>query len=276
MADAAQTPVALTIAGSDSSGGAGVQADLKTFTVLGVYGASVLTALTAQSTRGVTAILSVPAEFVTQQIDSVAGDLRIAAAKTGMLNDRATVLAVVAGVRRHALHPLVVDPVMVATSGDMLLRPDAVEAVRRDLLPLADVITPNLAEAARLLGLPVAADETEMEQQAQALLALGPMAVLLKGGHGNASEAVDILVTRVAPPVRLALPRIETANTHGTGCTLSAALAAGLARGESLRDAVASAKRFVHAALEAARELRIGSGSGPVDHLHTLRGPRKT
>ena len=276
MADAAQTPVALTIAGSDSSGGAGIQADLKTFTALGVYGASVLTALTAQSTRGVTAILPVPAEFVTQQIDAVAGDLRIAAVKTGMLNDRATVLAVVAGVRRHALHPLVVDPVMVATSGDMLLQPDAVEAVRRDLLPLADVITPNLAEAARLLGLPVAADESEMEAQAQALLALGPMAVLLKGGHGNASEAVDILVTRVAPPVRLALPRIETANTHGTGCTLSAALAAGLARGESLRDAVASAKRFVHAALEAGRDLRIGSGSGPVDHLHTLRGPRKT
>jgi len=276
MADAAQTPVALTIAGSDSSGGAGIQADLKTFTALGVYGASVLTALTAQSTRGVTAILSVPAEFVTQQIDAVAGDLRIAAVKTGMLNDRATVLAVVAGVRRHALHPLVVDPVMVATSGDMLLQPDAVEAVRRDLLPLADVITPNLAEAARLLGLPVAADESEMEAQAQALLALGPMAVLLKGGHGNASEAVDILVTRVAPPERLALPRIETANTHGTGCTLSAALAAGLARGESLRDAVASAKRFVHAALEAGRDLRIGSGSGPVDHLHTLRGPRKT
>src|SRR6185312_12401800 len=202
--------------------------------------------------------------------------LRIAAVKTGMLNDRATVLAVVAGVRRHALHPLVVDPVMVATSGDMLLQPDAVEAVRRDLLPLADVITPNLAEAARLLGLPVAADESEMEAQAQSLLALGPMAVLLKGGHGNASEAVDILVTRVAPPVRLALPRIETANTHGTGCTLSAALAAGLARGESLRDAVASAKRFVHAALEAGRDLKIGSGSGPVDHLHTLRGPRKT
>ena len=276
MADAAQTPVALTIAGSDSSGGAGIQADLKTFTALGVYGASVLTALTAQSTRGVTAILPVPAEFVTQQIDAVAGDLRIAAVKTGMLNDRATVLAVVAGVRRHALHPLVVDPVMVATSGDMLLQPDAVEAVRRDLLPLADVITPNLAEAARLLGLPVAADEAEMEQQAQALLALGPMAVLLKGGHGNASEAVDILVTRVAPPVRLALPRIETANTHGTGCTLSAALAAGLARGELLRDAVASAKRFVHAALEAGRDLKIGSGSGPVDHLHTLRGPRKT
>ena len=276
MTDAAQTPAALTIAGSDSSGGAGIQADLKTFTALGVYGASVLTALTAQNTRGVTAILPVPAAFVTQQIDAVASDLRIAAVKTGMLNDRATVLAVVAGVRRHTLRPLVVDPVMVATSGDMLLQPDAVEAVRRDLLPLADIITPNLAEAARLLDLPVAADEPEMEAQARALLALGPKAVLLKGGHGKASEAVDILVTRDAAPLRLALPRIDTANTHGTGCTLSAAIAAGLARGESLGDAVASAKRFVHAALAAGRDLKIGSGSGPVDHLHTLRGPRKS
>jgi hydroxymethylpyrimidine/phosphomethylpyrimidine kinase len=276
MTDAAQTPVALTIAGSDSSGGAGIQADLKTFTALGVYGASVLTALTAQNTRGLTAILPVPPEFVTQQIDAVAGDLKIAAVKTGMLNDRATVRAVVEGVRRHGLHPLVVDPVMVATSGDMLLQPDAVEAVRRDLLPLADIITPNLAEAARLLDLPVAADEAEMEAQARALLALGPTAVLLKGGHGKASDAVDILVTRVAPPVRLALPRIDTANTHGTGCTLSAAIAAGLARGESLRDAVALAKRFVHAALAAGRALKIGSGPGPVDHLHTLRGPRQS
>ena len=263
MADAAQTPVALTIAGSDSSGGAGIQADLKTFTALGVYGASVLTALTAQNTRGVTAILPVPAAFVTQQIDAVASDLRIAAVKTGMLNDRATVLAVVAGVRRHALRPLVVDPVMVATSGDMLLHPDAVEAVRRDLLPLADIITPNLPEAARLLDLPVAADEPEMEAQARALLALGPKAVLLKGGHGKASDAVDILVTRDAAPLRLALPRIDTANTHGTGCTLSAAIAAGLARGESLGDAVASAKRFVHAALAAGRDLKIGQWVGP-------------
>jgi hydroxymethylpyrimidine/phosphomethylpyrimidine kinase len=276
MADAARTFIALTIAGSDSSGGAGIQADLKTFTAIGVYGASVLTALTAQNTRGVTAILPVPPEFVTQQIDTVASDLKIAAVKTGMLNDRATVRAVVEGVRRHALHPLVVDPVMVATSGDMLLQPDAVEALRRDLLPLADIITPNLAEAARLLDLPVAADEAEMEAQAQALLALGPTAVLLKGGHGKASDAVDILVTRVAPPVRLALPRIETANTHGTGCTLSAAIAAALARGESLRDAVDSAKRFVHAALAAGRDLKIGSGPGPVDHLHTLRGPRQS
>jgi hydroxymethylpyrimidine/phosphomethylpyrimidine kinase len=276
MAEHVQTPVALTIAGSDSSGGAGIQADLKTFTVLGVDGASVLTALTAQNTRGVAAILAVPPEFVTQQIDAVATDLRIVAVKTGMLNDRATVLAVVEGVRRHGLHPLVVDPVMVATSGDMLLQPDAVDAVRRELLPLADIITPNLAEAARLLGQPVAPDVAGMEAQARALLALGPKAVLLKGGHREGSEAVDILLVRDSDPVRLVLPRVDTRNTHGTGCTLSAAIAAGLALGESLQDAVAFAKYFVHAALLAGRELKIGGGSGPIDHLHTSRRPRKS
>jgi hydroxymethylpyrimidine/phosphomethylpyrimidine kinase len=276
MAEHEPTPVALTIAGSDSSGGAGIQADLKTFTVLGVDGASVLTALTAQNTRGVAAILPVPPEFVTQQIDAVASDLHVAAVKTGMLNDRATVLAVVEGVRRHGLHPLVVDPVMVATSGDMLLQPDAVDTVRRELLPLADIITPNLPEAARLLGQPVANDVAEMEAQARALLALGPKAVLLKGGHGEGSEAVDILLIRDGVPVRLVLPRVDTRNTHGTGCTLSAAIVAGLALGESLQDAVAFAKYFVHAALVAGRELKIGSGSGPIDHLHTSRRPRKS
>ncbi|KAB2938419.1 MAG: bifunctional hydroxymethylpyrimidine kinase/phosphomethylpyrimidine kinase [Hyphomicrobium sp.] len=275
MADATATPIALTIAGSDSSGGAGIQADLKTFTVLGVYGASVLTALTAQSTRGVDAILPVPPEFVTQQIDAVAGDLDIAATKTGMLNDRATVLAVAAGVRRHALHPLVVDPVMVATSGDMLLQPDAVEAVRHELLPLADVITPNLAEAARLLDRLQATGEEEMEAQARALLALGPKAVLIKGGHGEGSEALDILVTRDAAPLRLALARVATPNTHGTGCTLSAAITAYLACGAPLEEAVSAAKRYVHAALEAATGAKIGTGAGPVDHLHSLRNPRK-
>jgi hydroxymethylpyrimidine/phosphomethylpyrimidine kinase len=275
MAEHDQTPVALTIAGSDSSGGAGIQADLKTFTVLGVYGASVLTALTAQNTHGVTGILPVPPAFVTQEIDAVAADLNIAAVKTGMLNDRATVLAVAEGVRRHRLHPLVVDPVMVASSGDMLLQPDAVEAVRRELLPLADIVTPNLPEAARLLDRSVAADVAGMAAQAQALLELGPKAVLLKGGHGEGSEAVDILVVRGRAPVRLALPRIDTANTHGTGCTLSAAITAGLAQGESLTDAVTAAKGFVHAALTAGRGLKIGGGSGPVDHLHAARRDRK-
>jgi hydroxymethylpyrimidine/phosphomethylpyrimidine kinase len=275
MAEAVAVPIALTIAGSDSSGGAGIQADLKTFTVLGVYGASVLTALTAQNTRGVSAIHPVPPKFVAQQIDAVAADLKIGATKTGMLNDRATVLAVVEGVRRHRLNPLVVDPVIVATSGDMLLEPDAVDAVRRELLPLADVITPNLAEAARLLGATAAASVDEMETQARALLALGPKAVLLKGGHGDGAEAVDVLVMRDAAPMHFALGRIATPNTHGTGCTMSAAIAAYLAKGESLADAVQGAKSFVHAALVAGAALKIGGGAGPVDHLFPIRDGRK-
>jgi len=271
MAATAKTPIALTIAGSDSSGGAGIQADLKTFTVLGVYGASVLTALTAQNTCGVSAIHSVPPAFVAQQIDAVASDLNVAATKTGMLNDRGTVLAVADGIRRHHLHPLIVDPVMVATSGDLLLASDAVAAVRDVLLPLADLVAPNLAEAARLLDMQAAASEAEMEAQGRALLALGPKAVLIKGGHGAGVEAVDILLTVDAAPVRLALPRIDTPNTHGTGCALSAAIAAYLVRGASVVDAVTLAKRFVHDALSSAVGQRMGAGAGPVDHLHARR-----
>ena len=187
---------------------------------------------------------------MTQQIDAVVGDLRVDAVKTGMLDDRATVLAVVEGVRPAQAAPLVVDPVMVATSGDMLLQPEAVEAVRRELLPLADILTPNLPEAARLLDLSEAADEAEMEAQAPTLLALGaPRRCCSRAGMASGREAVDILVTRDAAPARLALPRIDTRNTHGTGCTLSAAIAAGLARGDVAREAVVSAKRFVHDAL---------------------------
>ena len=272
MSGAVTTPIALTIAGSDSSGGAGIQADLKTFTALGIYGASVLTALTAQNTRGVTAIHAVPPDFVAAQIDAVASDLNIRATKTGMLNDRATVLTVAEGVRRHDLHPLVVDPVMVATSGDLLLAHDAVNAVRDVLLPLADLITPNLAEAATLLSTSIAANESEMEAQARALLALGPKAVLVKGGHGEGPDAVDILVSDKTSALRVVRPRVETRNTHGTGCTLSAAIAAYLARGESLANAVQAAKKFVHEALVAASQQHLGRGSGPVDHLHAIRG----
>ena len=267
----APPPIALTIAGSDSSGGAGIQADLKTFTVLGVYGASVITALTAQNTRGVAGISSVAPQFVAEQIAAVASDLKIAATKTGMLNDRATVLAVAGAVRSHGLHPLIVDPVMVATSGDLLLAPDAIDAVREALLPLADLITPNLPEAARLLGVAVAADEIDMRAQADALLALGPKAVLIKGGHREGTEAVDILVQRDAPAERISMPRVATGNTHGTGCTLSAAIAAFMAKGESLERAVAHAKSFVHAALVAGAGQKIGGGAGPVDLLHALK-----
>jgi hydroxymethylpyrimidine/phosphomethylpyrimidine kinase len=232
------TPVALTIAGSDSSGGAGIQADLKTFTALGVYGASVLTALTAQNTRGVSGILSVPPDFVAQQIAAVADDLDIGATKTGMLNDRATVLAVAAAVRRHGLKPLVVDPVMVATSGDLLLEQDAIAALREELIPLADLLTPNLAEAARLLGQGHAKDEAEMGAQAQALLRLGCKAVVVKGGHGAGAEAVDVLAEADGTVTRLALPRIDTPHTHGTGCTFSAAVTAFAGRGATGGEAV--------------------------------------
>jgi hydroxymethylpyrimidine/phosphomethylpyrimidine kinase len=273
MTEPKTTPAALTIAGSDSSGGAGIQADLKTFTALGVYGASVITALTAQNTRGVSAIHPVPPEFVSAQIEAVATDLRIGATKTGMLNDRATVFAVAEGVRRHGLHPLVVDPVMVATSGDMLLDADAIDAVRSELLPLADLVTPNVPEAARLLDRAPACNEREMLEQAEALLEFGPRAVLIKGGHADGSEAVDILVSVSAPPLRLTLPRITTSNTHGTGCTLAAAVVAVLVRGEGLADAVQTAKKFVHEALSSGAELHIGHGAGPVDHLARLRTP---
>jgi hydroxymethylpyrimidine/phosphomethylpyrimidine kinase len=182
---------------------------------------------------------------------------------------------VVEGVRRHKLSPLVVDPVMVATSGDMLLEPDAVDALRRELIPLADIITPNLHEAARLLDVPLAADEGAMQRQAQALLVLGAKAVLIKGGHGVGAEAVDFLVTSDAPPERLALPRIDTRNTHGTGCTLSAAIAAHLAIGASLSESVSAAKHIVHAALAAGASARIGGGAGPLDHLFGLPRARK-
>ncbi len=271
--DTHRRPVALTIAGSDPSGGAGIQADLKTFTVLGVYGAAVITALTAQSTRGVTGIWPVPPDFVGQQISTLVEDVRPMAVKTGMLNDRATVAAVAAAVKRYDLHPLIVDPVMVATSGDRLMEEGAVAAVRSDLVPLADLLTPNLEEAARLLGQPLAASEDEMTGQTRALLALGCKAVVLKGGHGTGAEAVDIFMERGGETVRLALPRLDTPNTHGTGCTFSAAVAAYLARGERLSAAVAAAKRFVHAALQSGAGLAIGSGTGPVDHLHAVRPP---
>jgi hydroxymethylpyrimidine/phosphomethylpyrimidine kinase len=267
---------ALTIAGSDSGGGAGIQADLKTFSALGVFGTSAITAITAQNTLGVTAVFEVPPEIVAAQIDAVLTDIGADAVKTGMLSNSEIIRVVAAKVREYGISTLVVDPVMVATSGDMLLEPDAVDALRFELLPLADVITPNLAEAARVLGTAAATNVAEMETQARALLALGPKAVLLKGGHGDGAEAIDVLVRRNAAPVHLALPRIATPNTHGTGCTMSAAIAAHLARGESLADAVQGAKHFVHAALVAGAALKIGGGSGPVDHLFSIRDGRKS
>ncbi len=267
------SPIALTIAGSDSSGGAGIQADLKTFTALGVYGASVIAALTAQNTRGVSGVLAVPADFITAQIDAVAADLKVRATKTGMLGEAAAVTAVCEALERHDLGALVVDPVMVATSGDVLLAADAIGVVTSRLIPKATVMTPNLAEAARLLGARPATSLADMESQARDLLALGSGAVLLKGGHMTGDDAIDVLVSRENPesPQRFSAPRIVTHNTHGTGCTLSAAIAANLALGRDLTDAVGSAKRFLVEALTSGRDLRIGAGRGPVDHLHLIR-----
>jgi hydroxymethylpyrimidine/phosphomethylpyrimidine kinase len=263
------TPVALTIAGSDSSGGAGIQADLKTFAANGVYGASVITALTAQNTGGVTGIHLVPADFVIAQIDAVFSDLDVKAVKIGMVAQLATVDAIVAGLTRWSPGHVVLDPVMVATSGDRLLATDAVEALRTKLIPRASLITPNLPEAAALLDEPVAVSGTAIESQGKRLLALGCPAVLIKGGHGQGSESIDYLVSGNGI-IALAAPRIATKNTHGTGCSLSSAIAAGLAKGEDMETAVRNAKVWVSAAIAAADRLGVGHGHGPIHHFHAF------
>jgi hydroxymethylpyrimidine/phosphomethylpyrimidine kinase len=260
-------PVALTIAGSDSSGGAGIQADLKTFAALGVFGASVITALTAQNTTGVSAIHPVPADFVTAQIDAVFGDLDVKAVKIGMLAKAATIDAVIAGLTRWSPRQIVLDPVMVATSGDRLLAADAIEGLRSRLIPRASLITPNLPEAAALLNEPVATSEAAIESQGRRLLSMGCPAVLIKGGHGQGSESIDYLITGHGT-VTLAAPRIATKNTHGTGCSLSSAIAAGLAKGEDMETAIRKAKVWVSAAIAEADRLGVGHGNGPIHHFH--------
>jgi hydroxymethylpyrimidine/phosphomethylpyrimidine kinase len=261
------TPAALTIAGSDSSGGAGIQADLKTFAALGVYGASVITALTAQNTRGVAGIHVVPPEFIAAQLDAVFSDLEIGAVKIGMVAERAAIEAIAAGLKRWQPKHVVLDPVMVATSGERLLAKDAVDALRTRLIPLASVLTPNLPEAAALLDVPAATSEAEIEAQGRKLLAFGCRAVLIKGGHGQGSESIDYLIDAHGV-VALAAPRIATENTHGTGCSLSSAIAAGLAKGEDLATAARNAKTFISSALAAADRFSVGHGHGPVHHFH--------
>jgi hydroxymethylpyrimidine/phosphomethylpyrimidine kinase len=261
------TAIAVTIAGSDSGGGAGIQADLKTFSALGVYGASVIAALTAQNTKGVTGIHDVPADFVTAQIDAVFSDLAVGAVKIGMLARAPVIKAVARGLVRWDQKAVVLDPVMVATSGDRLLAADAVDVLKRLLIPRALVITPNLPEAAALLDGPIARNETDMRRQAERLLALGAKAVLMKGGHDTGPESADLLIDATGE-TRFTATRVATGNTHGTGCTLSSAIAAGLARGLPLADAVREAKAYVTAAIGAADTLAIGSGHGPVHHFH--------
>jgi hydroxymethylpyrimidine/phosphomethylpyrimidine kinase len=261
------TPVALTIAGSDSSGGAGIQADLKTFAALGVYGASVITALTAQNTLRVSGIHHVPAEFVTAQISAVFSDLAVGAVKIGMVAQLATIDAIAAGLKRWSPKHVVLDPVMVATSGDRLLAADAIAALCAKLIPFASVITPNLPEAAALLDEPVAASEAAIEDQGKRLLAMGCRAVLIKGGHGQGAETIDYLFDANGT-IALAAPRITTQNTHGTGCSLSSAIAAGLAKGEGLETAVRNAKVWISAAISAADRFSVGHGHGPIHHFH--------
>jgi hydroxymethylpyrimidine/phosphomethylpyrimidine kinase len=261
------TPIVVTIAGSDSSGGAGIQADLKTFSALGVYGASVVAALTAQNTVSVTAIHPVPPDFIAAQMDAVFSDLAVGAVKIGMLGNADVIATVAARLERYGQANVVLDPVMVATSGRRLLAPDAVDALRNELLPRALVITPNLPEAAVLLDTDEATDAAAMHRQAQCLIALGAKAVLIKGGHAGGAESTDLLVTATTS-VRVSGQRIATRNTHGTGCTLSAAIAAGLAKGLGLAQAVQDAKAYVTSAIAAADRLAIGNGPGPLHHVH--------
>lgn len=262
--------VALTIAGSDSSGGAGIQADLKTFAAFGVFGTSAITAITAQNTTGVSAIHDVPPDIVLAQIDAVFADMPVAAVKIGMVSQPPIIAAIAQALDRWQPAHVVVDPVMVATSGARLLSEEAVALVRRELLPRATIITPNLPEAAALLDAPLAQDDAAMVEQARRLRAADTRAVLIKGGHGAGAESIDVLVTADAC-LRLAAPRIDTRNTHGTGCTLSSAIAAGLAKGVPLDNAVRDAKAYVTAAIGSASERTLGRGHGPLDHFPRMR-----
>ncbi|HEY7299779.1 MAG TPA: bifunctional hydroxymethylpyrimidine kinase/phosphomethylpyrimidine kinase [Xanthobacteraceae bacterium] len=260
-------PIAVTIAGSDSGGGAGIQADLKTFAALGVYGASVVTALTAQNTRRVAAINDVPADFVAAQMDAVFSDLHVNAVKVGMLSQAAVIEAVADGLDRWRQGRVVLDPVMVSSSGDRLLASGATEALKRTLIPRALVITPNLPEAAMLLDWSLAKDEGEMRAQAEQLIKFGAKAVLIKGGHGQGAESVDLLV-EPASMTRLPAPRIANSDIHGTGCALSSAIAAFLAKGADLVGAARAAKAYITGAIAASGRVKIGSGRNPVHHFH--------
>lgn len=258
---------ALTIAGTDPSGGAGIQADLKTFSALGAYGCSVITALVAQNTHGVQSVYRIEPDFVAAQLDSVLNDVRIDTTKIGMLAETDIVEAVAERLQRHRVENVVLDTVMLAKSGDALLSAAAVETLRQRLLPQVSLITPNLPEAAALLNAPHARNEREMLEQGRALLAMGCGAVLMKGGHLDDAESPDWLFTRDGE-TRFTAPRVNTKNTHGTGCTLSAALAALRPRHSGWGDTVREAKAWLSAALAQADTLEVGSGIGPVHHFH--------
>ncbi|PIB26159.1 bifunctional hydroxymethylpyrimidine kinase/phosphomethylpyrimidine kinase [Amylibacter kogurei] len=262
------TPIALTIAGSDSGGGAGIQADLKAFSALGVYGASAITAITAQNTQGVTAVQDINLDILGAQITAVLDDLAVNAIKIGMLSSP-EIIGVVAKKLNEFKHPIVLDPVMVAKSGDTLLQDSAIDALKSKLLPMATVLTPNLPEAAKLLNATEAATKDETLAQGHALLAMGAQAVFMKGGHASGAICTDYLVTQDGI-TEFSAPRVDTKNTHGTGCTLSSAIAAELAKGQNLSNAVRNAHQYLQRAILRADELQIGSGHGPVHHFHNV------
>ena len=263
----ARYPRVLSIAGSDSGGGAGVQADLKTFAALGCFGMTAITALTAQNTTGVRSIHAVPLQILADQIDAVVEDIGADAVKIGMLHSAPTVQAVADAIDRHHLRQVVLDPVMVATSGATLIDPQAVASLVRELFPRTALVTPNLDEAALLVDRPLRS-EADMEAAARELLARGANAVLLKGGHLDGDTVSDLLLEKGDYPLWMRAPRIATANTHGTGCTLSSAIAAHLALGADLPQAVRQAREFVRGALQAGATVRTGTGSGPLNHGH--------
>lgn len=273
------SPVALTIAGSDSSGGAGIQADLKSFAAHGVYGASVITSVTAQNTRGVTDVFHLPGDIISAQIQAVFTDLNIQAVKIGMLGNEEIIEAVAKGVEAYCSVPVILDPVMVATSGDLLLEPGAKKALVAKLFSTASLITPNLHEAANLLDETQATTRAQMEAQAKALLSLKTQAVLLKGGHnplveGGQRYALDMLAVAGEQNIETyQSPYIETKNTHGTGCTLSAAIAANIAKGTPLKSAIQKAKMYLSSCLAAADQMKIGAGPGPVHHFWDYSAP---
>ena len=262
-------PNVLSIAGIDPSGGAGLFADLKAFSALGAYGTGVVAALTAQNTQGVTGVQPVPVEFIAQQIDTLFADVRIDAVKLGMLGTSEVVITVAAALRRHHVTRLVVDPVMVSKSGHHLLSPDAVAALRAEILPLAEIITPNLPEAEVLLNCPPIRTLAGMRAAARALQALGPRIVVLKGGHLDGADSIDV-IDNGTTQVELPAVRIVTKNTHGTGCTLSAAIAALLPQHADPIDAIRAAKAYLTSAIAASGQLSVGSGHGPVHHFHAL------
>ena len=269
-ANSPTTPIVLTIAGSDSGGGAGIQADIKSISATGSFACSAITAITSQNTLGVSAIFPIPLEHVESQLDAVFRDIKVSAVKIGMLADTDIIQVVAKKLRQYQPKFIVLDPVMIATSGDLLLQESAINTLKSTLFPLVDIITPNLPEAAALTGLPIPQSESDMLAMTSALRALDARSVLLKGGHlEHQAESLDLLIS-ANTVTRLCAPRINTKNTHGTGCTLSSAIASYLAQEKSLEDAVSLAKNYISQAITQADELAIGQGHGPVNHFFAL------